>query len=155
MRKVLLVIIFAVLMAICVSVLKYRDFFNKPTLENSNLPQAQSSQEESQKKEKDIPKVAILAKNLEIPWSLVFLPDNSILFTERPGKVRMVDSSGALKPYPIFTFSDVKAQGEGGLLGITIHPKFNENKYVYFYYTDFGGENTLNRVVRYKFDINA
>lgn len=149
----MVLVAFAVFVVGGVAVFKYRVYFNKPTLEGSNLPQAQSLQEAGQ--EKDIPKAAVLAQNLEIPWSLVFLPDRSILFTERPGRVRVVDSHGVLKPEPIFTFSDTKSQGEGGLLGTTIHPKFNENKYVYFYYTYSGGENTLNRVVRFEFKANS
>ena len=104
----------------------------------------------------DIPRLSIVARNLEIPWALTFLPDKSILFTERPGRIRFIDANGNLNPSPIMTLSDVKEIGEGGLLGITIHPDFETNHFVYLYYTYSGNENqTLNRVARYKFENNS
>jgi len=78
----------------------------------------------------------------------VFLPNGSILITERIGKVRLIDN-GILQEKPIAEFSNIKAIGEGGLLGLALHPNFPANNYVYLYYTykeDSG--NTLNRVIR-------
>lgn len=95
----------------------------------------------------------VIAQNLNIPWDAAFLPDGSILITERPGSVRIIDNQGNLLPIPVATISKVKHAGEGGLLGIAIHPDFENNKYVYFYYTySSTGNNTLNRVVRFKFE---
>lgn len=95
----------------------------------------------------------VIAQNLEIPWGLAFLPDRSILFTERPGRVRMIDKDGNLLSTPLATISEVKHIGEGGLLGIAVHPDFINNKYIYLYYTYSGsGDNTLNRVARFKFE---
>src|SRR3989344_3553522 len=97
--------------------------------------------------------ITVIAQNLEIPWGLVFLPNKSILFTERTGRVRMIDKNGKLSPTPVVTISAVKHIGEGGLLGITLHPYFAENGYVYLYYTySSTGDNTLNKVVRFKFE---
>lgn len=99
--------------------------------------------------------IKIIAQNLEIPWGLVFLPDRSILFTERPGRVRMIDKDGNLLPTPLATISEVKHIGEGGLLGIAIHPDFANNNYVYLYYTySSTGDNTLNRVARFSLKNN-
>jgi len=99
------------------------------------------------------PEVTVVAQNLEIPWGLVFLPDKSILFTERPGRVRVINKDGKLLPEPLATIPSVKQIGEGGLLGLAVHPNFASNKYVYLYYTYSGeGDNTLNRVVRYKLE---
>lgn len=87
--------------------------------------------------------------NLEIPWAIAFLPDGSMLVTERPGRVQHI-VNGATKN--TFTIVGVKHIGEGGLLGITLHPDFSTNLYIYLYYTYTSqGENTLNRVVRMKF----
>jgi glucose/arabinose dehydrogenase len=45
-------------------------------------------------------RVSIVTKGLEHPWSLVFLPDGSMLITERPGRIRVV-RDGVLDPKPI------------------------------------------------------
>lgn len=105
---------------------------------------------------KDAPRLSALASNLQIPWALVFLPDKSILFTERAGAIRIIDSKGNLNPNPVASINEVKHSGEGGLLGITIHPDFDSNHFVYLYYTySSNGNDTLNRVVRFKFEENA
>lgn len=99
--------------------------------------------------------VRTLVQNLEIPWSMDFLPDGSIIFTQRAGEVRIINSNGILEELPIFVMDDVHHSGEGGLLGVAVHPDFKNNKFVYLYYTFSGdGTNTLNRVVRYKMENN-
>lgn len=93
-----------------------------------------------------------IAQGLVIPWSLDFLPDGRIVFTERPGRVRIIDQKGRLLPEPILILGDVAAVGEGGLLGIAVHPKFFENSFIYLYYTASQGDGTIvNRVARYRF----
>lgn len=115
--------------------------------ENKNVEKITNTQNAQ-----DNPKVSILAQNLDIPWDLTFLPDKSILFTERKGQVRFINKNGNLKQTPVLTISDIKLIGEGGLLGITAHPNFATNNFIYLYYTYSTSEdNTLNRVVRYKF----
>jgi glucose/arabinose dehydrogenase len=95
------------------------------------------------------PPTSSIAENLDIPWEMVFLPDKSILLTERPGTVRLVDPSGKLQSQPVLTISDVGAVGEGGLLGMALHPLFSANGWIYFYYTYQSGTGLANRVVRY------
>ncbi len=93
-----------------------------------------------------------IATGLDIPWSLVFLPDDSMFFTERGGKIKMIDKRGKILEKAVGIVKDVHAVGEGGLLGIEISPEFNKNKYVFVYYTYQSlGKNTLNRVTRFKF----
>jgi len=104
-------------------------------------------------KENNPARFSTVAENLEIPWALTFLPDNRILVTERPGRVKIVNQNGNLALAA--TISSVKHIGEGGLLGIALHPNFKENSFVYLYYTYSGsGNNTLNRVARYKLENN-
>lgn len=91
----------------------------------------------------------VIVENLDTPWSIAFLPDKSMLVTERAGRVRLIHSNGTLDPTPVAQIIGVAGIGEGGLLGITLHPDFSSNHYVYLYYTYSGnGSNTLNRVVR-------
>lgn len=93
----------------------------------------------------------IIAQDLEIPWALAFLPDKSIIFTERPGRVRLIDKNGGLQKDPIFIVPEVKAEGEGGLLGIAVDPNYNNNHLIFLYFT-YDSQKTLNRIVRYSFD---
>ena len=91
-------------------------------------------------------KVETIAKNLDTPWALAALPDGSLLVTERAGQMRQLGTGGAVKPLP-----DVVETGEGGLLGLALHPDFSNNHYLYVYYsTDTDGRLT-NRIDRYKF----
>lgn len=103
----------------------------------------------------DISQTTVIAQNLDTPWAIAFLPDNSMLITERAGRVRLIDSSGKLQLEPVAILAKVKEIGEGGLLGLTLHPEFSTNHYVYLYYTYQGsGDNTLNRVVRMVYQNN-
>lgn len=99
------------------------------------------------------PETTIIAQNLDTPWELVFLPDTGMLVTERPGRVRYMNPSGNLESEPVTEIDEVREIGEGGLLGMALHPDFEDNGYVYLYYTYSGqGNNTLNRVIRMKYE---
>lgn len=104
-----------------------------------------------QNKNKSLPQTTVLATGLDTPWSIAFLPDNNILITERPGTLKLLDTKGNLSL--VSTIEKVKEIGEGGLLGITLHPHFSTNHYIYLYYTySSNGDNTLNRVVRMTYE---
>lgn len=100
------------------------------------------------------PQMTVLAKNLSVPWALGFLPDGRLIFTERPGTVKVLDqSSGQVSE--VAKISEVEAVDESGLLGLALHPQFSSNNFIYLYYTYAGsGGNTLNKVVRYTFTNN-
>ncbi|MBI2831339.1 MAG: PQQ-dependent sugar dehydrogenase [Chloroflexi bacterium] len=98
----------------------------------------------------DAPQVVSLAGKLEIPWALDFLPDGSIIFTERPGRIRLIDSRGSLVPEPLLSIGEVAHRGEGGLLGLALHPGFAQNRFVYVYYTYQRDGGLANRVVRFR-----
>lgn len=88
----------------------------------------------------------VVTENLNTPWEAVFLPDGEILVTERPGTLLLVKNRQKI---PV---EGVEHIGEGGLLGIAIHPDFKNNKFVYLYYTySSNGDNTLNKVAKYEF----
>ena len=97
-------------------------------------------------------KVEIVAENLEIPWEIVFVPDGRIFFTERVGALRVIED-GQLNPEPV-TRIDVGA-GEGGLLGLALDPSFEQNHFLYLYYTYFEFPFTYNKVVRYTENANS
>lgn len=98
----------------------------------------------------------VIAEDLDTPWGIAFLPDGNMLVTERSGTVRLVQNDGSRTAETVANLSRVKEIGEGGLLGITLHPTFTSNNFVYLYYTYDGSSNpTLNRVVRMKFENNS
>lgn len=109
---------------------------------------------EVENEKSDAPLVTSVATNLVIPWSLDFLPDGSIIFTERPGRIRIVDVNKGLLQEPLLTIDEVVHSGEGGLLGITLHPDYSTNHWVYIYYTYQNGSNLANKVVRFEKDKN-
>jgi glucose/arabinose dehydrogenase len=93
--------------------------------------------------------VEVVQRNLEVPWSLTFVPDGRLLVTERPGRVRII-SNNVLLPEPALTLSDVAAVGEAGVLGLAVHPDFSQNHLVYLAYTARVGTRIVNRLVRYR-----
>lgn len=95
-------------------------------------------------------KVETVASGLEVPWAFAFLPDGNMLFTERAGRVRMIEN-GKLKAENIYLVPDVEPSSESGLMDISIHPKFAENKFVYLAYA-YNNDGKRVKVVRYKFD---
>ncbi len=90
--------------------------------------------------------VETVAENLEIPWEIAFAPDGKIFFTERPGKLRVIEE-GKLNPEPVISI-DV-SRGEGGLLGLALDPNFKENHYLYLHFTYSEFLSTFNKVVRF------
>jgi glucose/arabinose dehydrogenase len=102
----------------------------------------------------DVPRLTVVAKNLQIPWEIVFLPNKDALITERPGKVVLLHQNGVVET--IAPLSQVKPIGEGGLLGMALSPKFSQNHFLYLYYTySSNGQNTLNKVVRMTYENNS
>src|SRR5919199_99891 len=77
--------------------------------------------------------VDTLATHLYVPWDIVFLPDKSMLFTERPGRVRIFRNNRLL-PQAALTISDIEVRGKMGLLGLCLHPDFAANRFVYLAY---------------------
>lgn len=90
-----------------------------------------------------------LAENLRVPWQIVFLPDRSILFTEREGRVRMIRNNKLIAK-PLLSLNDVVLKNKTGALGLCIHPAFSSNKYVYLA-SNYLLENSMKlRIVRYE-----
>ena len=80
------------------------------------------------------PRVETVVAGLAHPWGLAFLPDGSMLVTERPGRLRVV-SGGVLSP-PLTGVPAVQAAGQGGLLDIALDPNFAANRLVYLSYAE-------------------
>lgn len=92
-------------------------------------------------------RVVTVVEGLEHPWGMAFLPDGSILVTERPGRLRLV-RNGALEPEPIAGVPEVWARGQGGLLDVAVHPDFERNRLVYLSYSKPGPNGATTAVAR-------
>jgi aldose sugar dehydrogenase len=77
-------------------------------------------------------RVVVMAR-LTQPWSLAFLPDGSMLVTERGGQLRII-RNGVLDPAPVAGVPQVHAQGLQGLMDVVLHPRFTENRWIYLSY---------------------
>ncbi|EAQ76478.1 PQQ-dependent sugar dehydrogenase [Synechococcus sp. WH 5701] len=92
-----------------------------------------------------------LVRGLEHPWGMAWLPDGSLLISERPGRLRIV-RNGVLDPRPIPGVPEVLAAGQGGLLDVSVHPRFSENRFVYLTYAAGSAEANHTRLARARFD---
>lgn len=95
-----------------------------------------------------------IAEDLSLPWALGFLPDGSLIFTERSGNVKLIQK-GTDRPERLARIDGVAAEGEGGLLGLAVHPDYKKNHFIYLYYTYRSQGRLLNRVVRDKLQDGA
>ena len=78
-----------------------------------------------------------IARGLENPWAVALLPDGRFLVTERPGRLRIVQRDGSLSA-PLTGVPEVRARSQGGLLDVTLDPKFAENRLIYLSYSEPG-----------------
>ncbi|HYI68077.1 MAG TPA: PQQ-dependent sugar dehydrogenase [Candidatus Limnocylindrales bacterium] len=94
---------------------------------------------------------AVIADGLVYPWDVAFVPDGTMLVTERPGRVR-VYSSGAVGASLVrtITIPSVRAEGEAGLMGIAVDVDFATNRFVYVCASRTVSGSWVNQVLRYK-----
>ena len=109
------------------------------------------------KSEKQTVKLEVVAKGLETPWGIAFLPDGRMLVTERPGRLRIVDK-GQLLP-PVTGTPAVWNRQDGGLLDVEVHPQYAKNGWIYLAYAEAGPagptETSMTAIVRGKIRDNA
>lgn len=79
-------------------------------------------------------RLSVVTRGLSHPWAIAFLPDDTLLVTERPGRLRIV-RRGLLDPQPITGVPQVRTDGNGGLMDVALHPRFAENRLLYLTYT--------------------
>ena len=88
-----------------------------------------------------------IARGLVNPWALAFLPDGTMLVTERAGSMRIVTREGQVSP-PLKGVPEVWASGQGGLLDVVVDKSFAQNRTVYFCFaerTEGGGRTAVAR----------
>ena len=92
--------------------------------------------------------IAVIAQGLTIPWEIAFLPNKDILVTQRSGELLLIGTD------TVYEIEGVAHVGEGGLLGMALHPDFKTNRWLYLYFTTNIGNGLKNRVERYRFEGN-
>ena len=91
----------------------------------------------------------MLTDGLEHPWSFTFLPDGSVLVTERGGELKQIQPDGTV--LTIEGTPEVNAFNQGGLLEILPHPKFEDNRLLYMTFSKpdpSGSGNTATALAR-------
>ncbi len=82
-------------------------------------------------------KAEVVARGLENPWALAFLPEGRFLVTERPGRLRVVEPGGQLSA-PVAGLPAIEATGQGGLLDVALDSDFARNRTLYICYSEPG-----------------
>lgn len=91
--------------------------------------------------------VEIVVEGLSHPWGMVFISETEILVTERTGKLRLI-RDGQLLDQPVSGLPPIREIGQGGLLGITLHPDFINNQLVYLSYAGEDNRRFSTEVIR-------
>ena len=90
-------------------------------------------------------KPVTVARGLEHPWALAFLPDGRMLVTERAGRLRIVDGSGRITA-PLAGLPPISVGNQCGLLDVAVDPRFADNQRIFFTFAepaaDGGGNST-------------
>lgn len=126
----------AAVVMMCVSACAFGD---PPPDDSGEPPDLPSSSESSDSPDESVMS-EVVAKDLDVPWGITFLPDKSALITERgSGKIKSIKppkkDGGKAKVDKVQTIGEVKAKGDGGLLGIAASPKYKDDKTIFIYYT--------------------
>jgi len=138
----LLVLIFSAILLIALGIRLF-------LYQNQRLFEKDDSQESDTENELS-EDVTVIADNLSIPWDIAFLPTGEMLVTERDGNLFVFNGSEER-----MKVEDVEHVGEGGLLGMALHPDFSSNRFVYLYQTSRSESGIINHVVRYTFKDNT
>jgi len=95
--------------------------------------------------------VQTVVEGLDIPWGMAFLPNGSVLITERDGTLRLVND-GELVAEPVGGVPEVFARNQGGLLDITLHPDYENNGWIYISYSKPDDGTGMTAIVRARYN---
>ncbi len=137
MKKVLLTIGILIALLIAAGFLFKDQLVQKAFEPNDDTTPTTSSTQDTAENSEPV----IISEGLDTPWEIAFLPDDDMLVTERPGVLKRFGNQTA-----VFDIEGVNEVGEGGLLGLAVHPNYSNNSFIYLYFTT---ANRTNKVVRY------
>ncbi len=96
----------------------------------------------------------VVVSGLNHPWSIAWLPDGSALVAERSGRLRVI-RDGRLDPVPVSGLPPLYVGGQGGLLDVSLHPRFADNRLVYFTFATGTADANRTALARGHFDGQA
>jgi aldose sugar dehydrogenase len=99
-------------------------------------------------------KDSVLAAGLNYPWEILWGPDNYIWMTERGGKISRINPSTGVVT-KLLDVPGVASRGEGGLLGMVLHPDFAVTPYVFVAYNYEADDDYKEKIVRYSYNGTA
>ncbi len=79
-------------------------------------------------------RIDAVSEGLEHPWSIAFLPDRSMLVTERPGRIRWLEADGRTRVASLAGVPEVYASGQSGLFDIVLSPTFDADRELFLSY---------------------
>lgn len=104
--------------------------------------------------EKSMLKVEVLAENLDVPWDLEYADDGFLWFNEQVGKISRINlETGKIEE--LLIIDEVWRKRTAGLLGLAVHPDFENNPYIIVNYTVMVDSVISNKLVRYTFENEA
>src|SRR5687767_1881330 len=98
--------------------------------------------------------IRIVKQNLDHVWEMEWGPDNHMWYTERSGRISKMNPQNGSVVFTT-TINEVESNGEGGLLGMALHPDFSLNGNLYVVYNYNSGAGYREKVVRFTFNNNA
>jgi aldose sugar dehydrogenase len=145
-RHISIFVIVLLLVALGIFLFKYQDLRDQITAQKqAQIPEADDEQYSW--------KIDEFARDLEVVWDIGFDAENNLYVTERPGRLRVLSPQGLqLANIPI---PNVASVGESGLTGVTLDPKFSENRTIYLYYSYRESGNLNNRVSSFTYSDGA
>ena len=105
----------------------------------SSIAQAQRIQAEFE--------IKLVARGLQFPWGMAFMPDGNLLVTERNGQLRIITPDGRVSE-PVKGVPSVFNQQQGGLLDVALDPGFPKNRLIYLSYAEPEGSKASTAVAR-------
>jgi glucose/arabinose dehydrogenase len=94
-------------------------------------------------------KIETVAKDLNFPWSLAFLPDGKLIVTERTGQIKIVSDNGVAVPIGGLP-KNIYVKGQGGMLDVVLHPKYASNGWLYLSYSVGSDDENALQIMRAK-----
>ena len=94
----------------------------------------------------------VVKDSIDIPWEIVWGPDDHIWMTERFGRVSRVNPKTGNQQVLLDLSGEVYERSETGMLGMALHPDFDNSPHVFIAYTYLSGNNIRERLVRFNYD---